>query len=134
MISADKLSHADQIATAVESIVSTGDSAGSRAIDLRVWDGIDVRLLPDRGLDIGAAWFRGTPLAWISENGEQGAVAADGLVDNLAWGAAWGGGLDDDLRALERRRRRRRESACTGRTRLAVPTTSSSSDRLRSSP
>ncbi len=25
-----------------------------------------MRLLPDRGLDIGAAWFRGTPLAWIS--------------------------------------------------------------------
>jgi len=93
MISPDKLSHADQIATAVESTVGSGDAAGSRAIDMRVWDGIDVRLLPDRGLDIGAAWFRGTPLAWISENGEQGAVGADRLVDNVAWGAAWSGGL-----------------------------------------
>ncbi len=59
---------------------------------MRVWGGIDLRLLPDRGLDIGAAWFRGTPLAWISQAGEQGPPRAEDLVDR-AWGDAWGGGL-----------------------------------------
>jgi hypothetical protein len=89
MISAAKLPHPDQVSTAVE---STGGN-GARAVELRVWNGIDIRLLPDRGLDLGAAWFRGTPLAWISEKGEQGAALAEHLIDNTAWGDAWGGGL-----------------------------------------
>jgi hypothetical protein len=93
MIPTDKLAHADQVATAVQSTVATGIAAGGRAVDLRVWNGVDLRLLPDRGLDIGAAWYRGTPLAWISEHGEQGPAEAEKLVDNTAWGDAWGGGL-----------------------------------------
>jgi hypothetical protein len=93
VIPAAKLPHPDQIATAVESTVVTGAAAGARAVDLRVWDGIDLRLLPDRGLDIGAAWFRGAPLAWISELGEQGSARPEALVDSTAWGNAWGGGL-----------------------------------------
>ena len=92
MLPAAKLANADQLATAVESVVSGGAAAGSRAVDLRVWDGIDLRLLPDRGLDIGAAWFRGTPLAWISQGGEQSPPRPEDLVDR-AWGDAWGGGL-----------------------------------------
>ena len=92
MLPAAKLANADQVATAVESVVSSGAAAGSRAVDLRVWDGIDLRLLPDRGLDIGAAWFRGTPLAWISQTGEQSPPRPEDLVDQ-DWGDAWGGGL-----------------------------------------
>ena len=34
-----------------ESVTSEG-----RAIDVRVEDGIDVRILPDRGFDLGDAW------------------------------------------------------------------------------
>ena len=60
MIPAAKLANADQLATAVRRPSPTELRPGSRAVDLRVWDGIDLRLLPDRGLDIGAAWFRGT--------------------------------------------------------------------------
>jgi hypothetical protein len=93
MIPSAKLANADQLATAVESLVSGVAAAGSRAVDLRVWDGIDLRLLPDRGLDIGSAWFRGTPLAWISPTGEQGPPRPEDLVDNSAWGDSWGGGL-----------------------------------------
>jgi len=77
---------AAQRATAVESVVSNGPAAGCRAIDVRVLDGIDVRILPDRGCDIGAAWSRGVPLGWISAVGE--AAPRPG-----AWGAAWAGGL-----------------------------------------
>lgn len=48
-----------------ESITSEG-----RAIDVRVEGGIDVRILPDRGFDIGNAWYRGTQIAWLSPLGE----------------------------------------------------------------
>jgi hypothetical protein len=87
------LASPDQIATAVESVVVGGSAAGARAADLRVRDGIDIRLLPDRGLDIGAAWFRGTPLAWIAPGGEQGPPPVESLVDRATWARAWGGGL-----------------------------------------
>lgn len=92
MISAAKLPNDDQLASVVESTVSSGAAAGCRAIDVRVWDGIDLRLLPDRGLDIGAAWFRGTPLAWISPAGESSPPSPDDLV-GMAWSGSWGGGL-----------------------------------------
>jgi len=56
------------------------------AIDIRVYGGIALRLYPNRGLDVGAAWFRGVPLAWISPVGEGGTDADD-------WRDSWGGGL-----------------------------------------
>lgn len=93
MIDREKIANEDQLATAVSSVVADGPAAGCRAVDIRVWNGIDLRLLPDRGLDLGAAWFRGTPLAWITQAGEQGPPPPETLVDGAAWGAAWGGGL-----------------------------------------
>jgi hypothetical protein len=92
VIPGGELANADQVATAVISTVAEGAAAGARAVDIRVWNGIDVRLLVDRGLDIGAAWFRGIPLAWISSAGEQPPPAAEQLV-GTAWRDAWGGGL-----------------------------------------
>jgi hypothetical protein len=74
------------IATAVSSVVTNGKAAGCRAIDLRVEGGIDLRLLPDRGLDAGDAWYAGVPLDWRSPVGETGNVADD-------WMRSFGGGL-----------------------------------------
>jgi hypothetical protein len=74
------------IATATSSIVTNGKAAGCRAIDLRVEGGIDLRLLPDRGLDAGDAWFGGVPLDWRSPVGETAPVAND-------WLLSFGGGL-----------------------------------------
>ena len=76
MIPEQKIGHLDQVA-----LVSEGP-----ALDVRVFGGIDLRLHPARGLDIGAAWFRGIPLGWIAPTGEGGADARE-------WRAAWGGGL-----------------------------------------
>jgi hypothetical protein len=76
VIDRDRIASLDQVA-----LVSRG-----RALDVRVYGGIDVRMHPDRGLDIGAAWFHGIPLAWISPVGEGGATAD-------TWREAWGGGL-----------------------------------------
>jgi hypothetical protein len=77
-------------ASAHASIVSDGPAAGCRALDIRVSSGLDIRLLPDRGLDIGEAWFRGTPLAWISAVGETGPLPQPRGTD---WNDAFGGGL-----------------------------------------
>lgn len=74
------------LAQAVASVVADGPAAGCRALDLRVHGGIDVRLLPDRGLDAGAAWFAGVPLAWISPVGENAGTPGD-------WIGSFGGGL-----------------------------------------
>jgi hypothetical protein len=82
----------EQVASAVSSVVADGPAAGCRAIDLRVLGGIDVRVLPDRGLDLGAAWYRGVPLAWISSIGERPALAPAELQGHR-WRTAFGGGL-----------------------------------------
>ena len=70
--------------------VRSSEASHGRAIDIRVLDGIGLRLLPDRGLDIGSAWFAGLPLAWVSQVGETGPLLA---LDNMAWSGAFGGGL-----------------------------------------
>jgi hypothetical protein len=92
VVTPGKLSHLDQLITAVSSVIADGRAAGMRAIDARVAHGIDLRILPDRGLDLGAAWFRGVPLAWISPNGETPAPSAEELT-GTQWRDAWPGGL-----------------------------------------
>lgn len=76
MIAVERLGHLDQIALATD----------RPAIDARPLGGIALRIHPRRGLDLGAAWFRGVPLAWIGPAGEGGA-RGDG------WRDSWGGGL-----------------------------------------
>ena len=87
---AELVAHPDQLAEVHRSVVADGPAAGCRAIDIRVLGGIDLRLLPDRGCDIGAAWYRGIPLAWISAVGESGPIANPAGDD---WISAFGGGL-----------------------------------------
>lgn len=76
MIDRDRLGHRDQ------AVLVTARPA----VDVRVVHGLSLRINPHRGLDIGAAWFRGLPLAWVGPAGEGGADADD-------WRASWGGGL-----------------------------------------
>jgi Domain of unknown function (DUF4432) len=76
VISGERLGHLDQVALATE----------RPAVDAHVLAGIELRIHPHRGLDLGAAWFRGVPIAWIAPAGEGGADSTD-------WRAAWGGGL-----------------------------------------
>jgi hypothetical protein len=46
---------------------------------------VNVRLRPDRGLDVAEAWFAGRQLAWLSGRGD--------VAWNGDWTASWGGGL-----------------------------------------
>lgn len=85
-----RLASPDQLVTATESVVANGPASGCRAIDLRVYRGIDLRVLPDRGCDLGAAWFRGVPLSWTSAVGERAPFAPPSGEE---WLDAFGGGL-----------------------------------------
>jgi hypothetical protein len=76
VIPAERLGHVDQVALASDRPV----------LDVHVYRGIEIRIHPDRCFDIGGAWYRGFPLAWISGVGEGGASSRD-------WRRAWGGGL-----------------------------------------
>jgi hypothetical protein len=89
-VRAGKVANLDQLAGATFSTVAQGSAQGCRALDLRVAGGIDVRVLPDRGFDIGQAWFRGLPLAWISGVGESAPLTE---LTGEAWREAFGGGL-----------------------------------------
>jgi Domain of unknown function (DUF4432) len=85
-----KIANLDQLACATASTVLDGPAQGCRALDLRVAGGIDLRILPDRGFDIGQAWFRGIPMAWISAIGESPPLSA---LTGTAWLEAFGGGV-----------------------------------------
>ena len=52
--------------TAAVDVVEGRDERGIRRITVRVADGWSFDVLPDRGLDIGGAWWRGAPVAWRS--------------------------------------------------------------------
>jgi hypothetical protein len=90
LLRAGKVANLDQLAVASSSVVATGPAQGCRALDLRVYGGIDIRILPDRGFDIGQAWFRGVPLAWISPAGESPPLPEP---SGQEWREAFGGGL-----------------------------------------
>ncbi len=49
----------------VEDTIGVTGSRG-RVLRARVLDGMDVEILCDRGLDLGAVWFNGRPLSWAS--------------------------------------------------------------------
>jgi hypothetical protein len=87
---AGKVANLDQLAGATSSTIAQGPARGCRALDLRVAGGIDVRVLPDRGFDIGQAWFRGLPLAWISGVGESAPLTE---LTGEEWREAFAGGL-----------------------------------------
>jgi Domain of unknown function (DUF4432) len=89
-LAAGQVANLDQFASVTSSMVTDGPAHGCRALDLRVAGGMDVRVLPDRGFDIGAAWYAGVPLAWISAVGEHAPLSA---LPRSAWLEAFGGGL-----------------------------------------
>jgi len=62
----------DQVAR-VDSLVDTdGLARGMRRLRVITGGGLEFDVLPDRGLDIGQAWFQGMPLAWVSAVGSAG--------------------------------------------------------------
>lgn len=69
--------------------VADGSAAGMRVLSVQPSDGLHARVLLDRGMDIGAAWFRGSPVSWMSAAGER----PGGTDTGDAWNRVWAGGL-----------------------------------------
>ncbi len=59
----------EQVAGARPFVFDDGPARGMRGIDVRTGSGLELTVLPDRCMDIGAARFRGWPLAWESSTG-----------------------------------------------------------------
>jgi hypothetical protein len=80
-----------QVAGIEPFIFEEGPARGVRALRFRTGGGLSFDVLCDRGMDLGAAEYRGAPLAWLSPTG----VVAPHFRE--LWGEGWlwsfGGGL-----------------------------------------
>lgn len=95
-MSKEQIASLDQVARVSASRLDGGPADGMRVIDVALMGGLCFRVLPDRGLDIGAAWCgsgdgRIVPLSWTSKLGEDQPpldIAADST-----WITRFSGGL-----------------------------------------
>lgn len=70
--------------------VEEGSGRGARILTVSPAGGLHARVLVDRGLDLGAVWFAGLPIAWMSAAGEHPPGHADA---GEGWHDGWAGGL-----------------------------------------
>ena len=68
-----------------------GPERGVRAAEFRSGSGLNFTVILDRGLDIGPAEYRGTPLAWVSPTGFVHPAFFE--PEGLGWLRTFGGGL-----------------------------------------
>ncbi len=71
--------------------LSDGPEKGVRAVDFRTGTGFEFTVLPDRGMDISAASYRGMSLAWRSPVGEVAPAFYE--PEGLGWLRTFHGGL-----------------------------------------
>lgn len=88
---AARVGRMEQLASIRRLVADDGLGRGMRVIEVRNGGGLDFTLYPDRGMDIGQVFFKGTPLAWVTGN----LVAAPAFYDGTGseWLRTWGGGL-----------------------------------------
>lgn len=85
-----RVPNADQVLRVTRATVTDGPATGCRIIDIDACGGWSLRLLPDRGLDLGPASFAGVPVSWTSAVGP--AEPLDG-PSGEQWLTAFSGGL-----------------------------------------
>ena len=80
-----------QVAGIEPFVFQEGLAHGARALRLRTGGSLSLDVLCDRGMDLGAAEYRGTPLAWLSPTG----VVAPHFreLQGEGWLRSFGGGL-----------------------------------------
>lgn len=81
----------NQIASVRRLVSDDGKGRGTRLITVENGSGLALTVWPDRGMDIGPASFKGTPLAWLSRNGEVAPQFYE--PEGFEWLRTWGGGL-----------------------------------------
>jgi len=80
-----------QIGTCRHYTLSDGWARGMRATDINTGSGLQYTVLPDRGLDISLASFKGKNLVYLTCNGETHPAYFE--HDNLGWLRTFAGGL-----------------------------------------
>lgn len=81
----------DQVAGVTRVELRDGVERGQRALEFYTGDGLRFTVLPDRGMDLGAAEWRGIPLAWHSPVGFAGPWYHQ--PRGSGWLRTFGGGL-----------------------------------------
>jgi hypothetical protein len=64
-----RIGRLEQVAGVEPFAFGDGPARGVRMFRFRTGGGLSFDVLPDRGMDLGLAEYRGTPLAWLSPNG-----------------------------------------------------------------
>jgi Domain of unknown function (DUF4432) len=95
-MSSSPIASLDQVARVSKSRIDGGPGDGMRVIDVALLDGFSFRVLPDRGLDIGAVWCasgkgRMVPISWTSKLGEEQPPLD--FPSGSAWITRFSGGL-----------------------------------------
>jgi hypothetical protein len=86
-----RIGNISQLAGAQRMVITEGKGKDLSLIRIRNGRGLDITILPDRALDIFDAFYRGTPLAWISSNGLVNGTRFDDR--EAGWLKTFGGGL-----------------------------------------
>ncbi len=63
------IGHPGQLYTLRRVMLAEGKARNTEVIEVCTPGGLSLDILPDRGLDIGRASYRGIPAAWLSKNG-----------------------------------------------------------------
>ena len=72
-------------------ILADGRAKGMSAVDIRTGGGLSYTVLPNRGMDIAWAEFKGVPLGFISKSG---IISSEYFcTDKTTWGESFYGGL-----------------------------------------
>nr|WP_243848902.1 DUF4432 family protein [Lysinibacter cavernae] len=98
LLSSGLVSRADALASVTDRLDTSGTGHGTRIIEVRLLGGLTFELLPDHGLDIGAAWFDGIPFAWRSPvlgDVRDTGTAQPGFLDRFHGGLLVTCGLDN---------------------------------------
>ncbi len=86
-----RVGHMNQLASIRRLVSDDGKGRGMRVLEINNGSGLSFSLYPDRGMDIGQAYYKGTPLAWVSRNTEVAPQFYES--EGLEWLRTWGGGL-----------------------------------------
>ncbi len=88
---APRLGRMEQLASIRRLVSDDGKGRGMRVLEVNNGSGLSFTVYPDRGMDIGQAYYKGTPLAWVSRNLEVAPHFYD--PTDFEWLRTWGGGL-----------------------------------------
>jgi hypothetical protein len=86
-----RLGTMEQLASVRRLVADDGKGRGMRVIEINNGSGLTFTVYPDRGMDIGPAAYKGTPLAWLTRNGEVAPQFYD--PSGIEWLRTWAGGL-----------------------------------------